>query len=33
MIDHFGAASGFWVALAAGAVVLGSAVLGYRRLG
>ncbi|KAF1033219.1 MAG: hypothetical protein GAK37_00207 [Pseudomonas sp.] len=33
MIDHFGAPSGFWVALAAGAVVLGSAVLGYRRLG
>jgi MFS family permease len=33
MIDHFGAASGFWVALVAGAVVLGSAVLGYRRLG
>ncbi len=33
MIDHFGATSGFWVALAAGAVVSGSAVLGYRRLG
>ena len=33
MIDHFGATSGFWVALAAGAVVAGSAVLGYRRLG
>lgn len=33
MIDHFGAPSGFWVALGAGAVVLGSAVLGYRRLG
>mgnify|MGYP006201709399 CR=1 FL=1 len=33
MIDHFGATSGFWVALVAGAVVLGSAVLGYRRLG
>ncbi|HCT06036.1 MAG TPA: hypothetical protein DIW86_11795 [Pseudomonas sp.] len=33
MIDHFGAPSGFWVALAAGAVVLGSALLGYRRLG
>ena len=33
MIDHFGAASGFWVALAAGAVVLGAAVLGSRRLG
>ncbi|AZF10621.1 ABC transporter, permease protein [Pseudomonas sp. R2-37-08W] len=33
MIDHFGAASGFRVALAAGLVVLGSAVLGYRRLG
>jgi predicted MFS family arabinose efflux permease len=33
MIDHFGAASGFWVALAAGAVVMGAAVLGYRRLG
>jgi MFS family permease len=32
MIDHSGAASGFWVALAAGAVVLGSAVLGFRRL-
>jgi len=33
MIDHFGAASGFWVALAAGGVVLGAALLGYRRLG
>ena len=33
MIDHFGAASGFWVALMAGAVVLVSALLGYRRLG
>lgn len=33
MIDHFGAPSGFWVALAAGAVVLGAAVLGYRPLG
>ena len=33
MIDHFGATSGFYVALAAGAVVLGAAVLGYRRLG
>ncbi|MBV6662335.1 MFS transporter [Pseudomonas yamanorum] len=33
MIDNFGAPSGFWVALAAGAVVLGAAVLGYRRLG
>jgi len=33
MIDHFGATSGFWVALAAGVVVLSSAVLGYRRLG
>lgn len=33
MIDHFGATSGFWVALVAGAVVMGSAVLGYRRLG
>ena len=33
MIDRFGAASGFWVALAAGAVVLGAAVPGYRRLG
>ncbi|EIK68705.1 transporter, major facilitator family [Pseudomonas synxantha BG33R] len=33
MIDHFGATSGFWVALAAGAVVLCSAALGYRRLG
>ncbi|WP_155718437.1 MFS transporter, partial [Pseudomonas fluorescens] len=33
MIDHFGATSGFWVALAAGTVVAGSAVLGYRRLG
>ncbi|MFC6336297.1 MFS transporter [Pseudomonas sp. CCM 7891] len=33
MIDHFGAASGFWIALVAGAVVLGAAVLGYRRLG
>lgn len=33
MIDHFGAPSGFWVALVAGAVVLGAAVLGYRRLG
>lgn len=33
MIDHFGATSGFWVALAAGAVVAGSAVVGYRRLG
>ena len=33
MIDHFGATSGFWLALVAGAVVMGSAVLGYRRLG
>lgn len=33
MIDHFGATSGFWVALVAGAIVLASAVLGYRRLG
>ncbi len=33
MIDHFGATSGFWIAWVAGAVVLGSAVLGYRRLG
>ncbi|AJZ96410.1 MFS transporter [Pseudomonas simiae] len=33
MIDHFGATSGFWVALVAGAVVLGAAALGYRRLG
>ncbi|MGY2290396.1 MFS transporter [Pseudomonas sp. SDO528_S397] len=33
MIDHFGAPSGFWVALGAGAVVLWAAVLGYRRLG
>jgi len=33
MIDHFGAPSGFWVALVAGGVVLGAAVLGYRRLG
>ncbi|MFC6299174.1 MFS transporter [Pseudomonas sp. CCM 7893] len=33
MIDRFGAPSGFWVALVAGAVVLGAAVLGYRRLG
>ena len=33
MIDRFGAARGFWGALAAGAVVLGAAVPGYRRLG
>ncbi|KAA0947669.1 MULTISPECIES: MFS transporter [unclassified Pseudomonas] len=33
MIDHFGAPSGFWVALVAAGVVLVSAVLGYRRLG
>ncbi|MFO2466430.1 MFS transporter [Pseudomonas sp. 15FMM2] len=32
MIDRFGAPSGFWVALAAGAVVLVSALSGYRRL-
>ncbi|AVE03293.1 MFS transporter [Pseudomonas palleroniana] len=33
MIDHYGATRGFWVALMAGAVVLGSALVGYRRLG
>ncbi|NMX93494.1 MULTISPECIES: MFS transporter [unclassified Pseudomonas] len=33
MIDQYGAPSGFWVALMAGAVVLAAAVLGYRRLG
>ena len=32
LIDAFGARSGFWVAVAAGAVVLGSAVQSYRHL-
>ena len=33
IIDHFSETTGFWVSLVAGAVVLGSAMLGYRRLG
>jgi len=32
LVDAFGARSGFWVAIAAGAVVLGSAVQSYRHL-
>ncbi|TVT81392.1 MFS transporter [Pseudomonas sp. H3(2019)] len=32
LVDAFGARSGFWLSIAAGAVVLGSAVQGYRRL-
>ncbi|MGE7955446.1 MFS transporter [Pseudomonas sp. NPDC089530] len=32
LVDAFGARSGFWVALAAGAVVLGAAVQSWRRL-
>ena len=32
MVDAFGASSGFWLAIAAGAVVLGSAVQSYRHL-
>ncbi|WP_095110890.1 MFS transporter [Pseudomonas sp. Irchel 3E20] len=33
LVDQFGARSGFWLALAAGAVVLAAALLSYRRLG
>ncbi|RXU59936.1 MFS transporter [Pseudomonas protegens] len=32
LVDHFGARSGFWLALAGGAVVLGAALQSYRRL-
>jgi len=32
LVDAFGARSGFWVAIAAGAVVLGSAIQSYRHL-
>ncbi|WP_347901180.1 MFS transporter [Pseudomonas purpurea] len=32
VVDAFGARSGFWIAIAAGAVVLGAAVQSYRRL-
>ena len=32
LVDAFGARSGFWLSIAAGAVVLGSAVQSYRRL-
>jgi predicted MFS family arabinose efflux permease len=32
LVDAFGARSGFWLAIAAGAVVLGSAVQSYRHL-
>lgn len=33
LVDAFGARSGFWVALAAGVVVLGAAIQSFRRLG
>lgn len=33
LVDHLGARSGFWLAVAAGAVVLGAAVQSFRRLG
>ncbi|MCP1444486.1 hypothetical protein J3D54_003618 [Pseudomonas sp. GGS8] len=32
LVDAFGARSGFWVSIAAGAVVLGSAVQSFRHL-
>jgi len=32
LVDAFGARSGFWLAIAAGAVVLGSAIPSYRHL-
>ncbi|MDD1023137.1 MULTISPECIES: MFS transporter [Pseudomonas] len=32
LVDHFGARSGFWLALGGGAVVLGAALQSYRRL-
>jgi predicted MFS family arabinose efflux permease len=32
LVDAFGARSGFWLAIAAGAVVLGSAVQSFRHL-
>ncbi|MBP5113935.1 hypothetical protein HUS82_30335, partial [Pseudomonas protegens] len=32
LVDQFGARSGFWLALAGGAVVLGAALQSYRRM-
>jgi hypothetical protein len=32
LVDAFGARSGFWLAIVAGAVVLGSAIQSYRHL-
>lgn len=33
VVDAFGAGNGFWIAIVAGAVILGTAVQGYRRMG